>query len=133
MCISSAPGELAQGSSENYEKLARKHNNNTFCLLMKVVNSQAYDLDVVELVADVTRGAQPPYRPYATRTVDGLSSRRRLDHRSWARGPHGPGSVTARLGHYGAGHWTRARKGPPRLRDPDEMAHQGRNDRNVHD
>ncbi|MEV6165631.1 hypothetical protein AB0L71_27720 [Streptomyces sp. NPDC052052] len=42
----------------NYEKLARKHGNNTFCLLLKVANSRAYGSDVVELVGDVTRAAQ---------------------------------------------------------------------------
>ena len=46
--------------ARNYAKLSRKHGNNTFCLLLKVVNSQAYGPDVVELVADVTRAAQTP-------------------------------------------------------------------------
>ncbi|MER5358372.1 hypothetical protein [Streptomyces sp. NPDC002785] len=46
--------------ARNYEKLARKHGTNTFCLLLKVINSQAYGPDVVELVADVTRAAQTP-------------------------------------------------------------------------
>ncbi|SEC05080.1 hypothetical protein SAMN05216483_0956 [Streptomyces sp. 2131.1] len=46
--------------SRNYERLARKHGNSTFCLLLKVVNSQAYGPDVVELVADVSRAAQAP-------------------------------------------------------------------------
>lgn len=46
--------------ARNHEKLARTHRNNTFCLLLKVVNSQAYGPDVVELVADVTRAAQEP-------------------------------------------------------------------------
>ncbi|MFI6058295.1 hypothetical protein [Streptomyces sp. NPDC051286] len=46
--------------ARHYEKLSRKHGNNTFCLLLKVVNSQAYGPDVVELVADVTRAAQTP-------------------------------------------------------------------------
>ncbi|MGW8885292.1 hypothetical protein [Streptomyces sp. NPDC055749] len=53
--------------SRNYEKLHRKHGNNTFCLLLKVVNSQAYGPDVVEQVADVTRAAQAPL-PAAPRT-----------------------------------------------------------------
>jgi hypothetical protein len=44
----------------NHERLARKHGNNSFVLLLKVVNSQAYGPDVVELVADVTRAAQTP-------------------------------------------------------------------------
>lgn len=39
-------------------KLARKHGSGgTFCLLLKVVNSQAYGPDVVETVKDVTRAA----------------------------------------------------------------------------
>ncbi|TLS43845.1 hypothetical protein FE633_23420 [Streptomyces montanus] len=46
--------------ARNYERLARKHGDKTFVLLLKVVNSQAYGPDVVELVADVTRAAQTP-------------------------------------------------------------------------
>ncbi|MET7700341.1 MULTISPECIES: hypothetical protein [unclassified Streptomyces] len=46
--------------ARNHERLNRKHGNNTFVLLLKVVNSQAYGPDVVELVADVTRVAQTP-------------------------------------------------------------------------
>ncbi|TPQ17935.1 hypothetical protein [Streptomyces sporangiiformans] len=46
--------------ARNHERLARKHGDNTFVLLLKVVNSQAYGPDVVELVADVTRAAQTP-------------------------------------------------------------------------
>ncbi|MDT3400520.1 hypothetical protein RKE29_28585 [Streptomyces sp. B1866] len=39
-------------------RLARKYGSHgTFCLLLKVVNSQAYGPDLVELVADVTREA----------------------------------------------------------------------------
>ncbi|MCX5424800.1 hypothetical protein [Streptomyces sp. NBC_00078] len=44
--------------ARNHERLARKHGNSSFVLLLKVVNSQAYGPDVVELVADVTRAAQ---------------------------------------------------------------------------
>ncbi|MEC4021130.1 hypothetical protein [Streptomyces sp. H27-D2] len=45
----------------NRARLARKHGaDGTFCLLLKVVNSQAYGPDVVELVADVTRAASTP-------------------------------------------------------------------------
>jgi hypothetical protein len=44
--------------ARNHERLARKHGNSSFALLLKVVNSQAYGPDVVELVADVTRAAQ---------------------------------------------------------------------------
>ena len=46
--------------ARNHERLARKYGNNAFVLLLKVVNSQAYGPDVVELVADVTRAAQAP-------------------------------------------------------------------------
>ncbi|MDX3853076.1 hypothetical protein [Streptomyces sp. AK02-01A] len=46
--------------ARHHEKLARKHGDGSFCLLLKVVNSQAYGADVVELVADVTRAAQAP-------------------------------------------------------------------------
>ncbi|MGR3932700.1 hypothetical protein [Streptomyces sp. BRA346] len=42
----------------NRAKLARKYGaQGSFCLLLKVVNSQAYGPDVVELVADVTKAA----------------------------------------------------------------------------
>lgn len=44
--------------ARHHEKLARKHGRDSFCLLLKVVNSQAYGPDVVELVADVTKAAQ---------------------------------------------------------------------------
>ncbi|WP_199815519.1 hypothetical protein [Streptomyces griseus] len=46
--------------ARHHERLARKHGNGSFVLLLKVVNSQAYGPDVVELVADVTRAAQAP-------------------------------------------------------------------------
>lgn len=46
--------------ARHHERLARKHGANTFVLLLKVVNSQAYGADVVELVGDVTRAAQAP-------------------------------------------------------------------------
>ncbi|WP_369250165.1 hypothetical protein [Streptomyces sp. R41] len=46
--------------ARNHERLARKHGDKSFVLLLKVVNSQAYGPDVVELVADVTRAAQTP-------------------------------------------------------------------------
>ncbi len=52
--------------ARNAEKLARKHGNGSFCLLLKVVNSHAYGPDVVELVADVTRAAQQPTPPVRT-------------------------------------------------------------------
>lgn len=46
--------------ARHHERLARKHGDSTFVLLLKVVNSQAYGPDVVELVADVTREARAP-------------------------------------------------------------------------
>jgi hypothetical protein len=46
--------------ARHHERLFRKYGGNSFCLLLKVVNSQAYGPDVVELVADVTRAAQAP-------------------------------------------------------------------------
>ncbi len=54
--------------ARNHEKLARKHGGNTFVLLLKVVNSQAYGPDVVELVADVTRVAETPLPAPAPRS-----------------------------------------------------------------
>ena len=44
----------------NHERLARKHGSGSFVLLLKVINSQAYGPDVVELVEDVTRAARTP-------------------------------------------------------------------------
>ncbi|MBV2355657.1 hypothetical protein KUM39_14960 [Streptomyces sp. J2-1] len=46
--------------AREHERLARKHGTGSFVLLLKVVNSQAYGPDVVELVADVTRAARTP-------------------------------------------------------------------------
>ncbi|MFB7272557.1 hypothetical protein [Streptomyces sp. NPDC056244] len=46
--------------ARHHERLARKYGDSSFCLLLKVVNSQAYGPDVVELVADVTRAAREP-------------------------------------------------------------------------
>ncbi|KUO06023.1 hypothetical protein AQJ67_04260 [Streptomyces caeruleatus] len=46
--------------ARNHERLTRRHGTGSFVLLLKVVNSQAYGPDVVELVADVTRAAQAP-------------------------------------------------------------------------
>lgn len=44
--------------ARHHVRLARKHGlDGTFCLLLRVVNSQAYGSDVVELVADVTKAA----------------------------------------------------------------------------
>lgn len=48
----------------NRARLARKYGaDGQFCLLLKVVNSQAYGPDVVELVADVTKTALAPAEP----------------------------------------------------------------------
>ncbi|WP_314612375.1 hypothetical protein [Streptomyces stackebrandtii] len=54
--------------ARHYESLARSHRSGSFVLLLKVVNSQAYGPDVVELVADVTREARraPAAAPAAT-------------------------------------------------------------------
>lgn len=49
--------------SRHHEKLARKYGSGPFVLLLKVVNSQAYGPDVVELVADVTRAARTAPAP----------------------------------------------------------------------
>ncbi|MFH9980963.1 hypothetical protein ACH4ND_17225 [Streptomyces sp. NPDC017179] len=46
--------------ARNHERLSRKYGSGSFVLLLKVVNSEAYGPDVVELVADVTRAARTP-------------------------------------------------------------------------
>ncbi len=46
--------------ARHHERLARKHGNAPFVLLLKVVNSRAYGPDMVELVGDVTRAATSP-------------------------------------------------------------------------
>ena len=46
--------------ARHHERLARTHGTGSFVLLLKVINSQAYGPDVVELVADVTRAARTP-------------------------------------------------------------------------
>ncbi|KOV61169.1 hypothetical protein [Streptomyces sp. MMG1121] len=46
--------------ARHHERLHRKHGAGSFVLLLKVLNSQAYGPDVVELVADVTRAARTP-------------------------------------------------------------------------
>ncbi|BFO16794.1 hypothetical protein SHKM778_31820 [Streptomyces sp. KM77-8] len=53
--------------ARNHERLARKHGSNSFVLLLKVINSQAYGPDVVELVGDVTKAAQTPLPAPAAR------------------------------------------------------------------
>ncbi|MFJ4622018.1 hypothetical protein [Streptomyces sp. NPDC088812] len=52
--------------ARHHERLHRKHGDSSFVLLLKVVNSQAYGPDVVELVSDVTRAAQTPLPAQAT-------------------------------------------------------------------
>ncbi|MFI6943708.1 hypothetical protein ACIBI4_30955 [Streptomyces sp. NPDC050418] len=54
----SATQAAARYLAKHHERLSRKHGGSSFVLLLKVVNSQAYGPDVVELVADVTRAAQ---------------------------------------------------------------------------
>ncbi|MEV6837109.1 hypothetical protein AB0N17_21805 [Streptomyces sp. NPDC051133] len=46
--------------ARHHERLHRKYGTGSFVLLLKVLNSQAYGPDVVELVADVTRAARTP-------------------------------------------------------------------------
>ncbi|MFF0199758.1 hypothetical protein [Streptomyces sp. NPDC005017] len=53
--------------ARNHERLTRKYGTGSFVLLLKVVNSQAYGADVVELVADVTRAAQEALPAPSTR------------------------------------------------------------------
>ncbi len=43
--------------ARHHARPTRKHGHGPFVLLLKVVNSQAYGSDVVELVGDVTRAA----------------------------------------------------------------------------
>ncbi|MEV8589260.1 hypothetical protein [Streptomyces sp. NPDC051180] len=54
--------------ARHHRTLARAHRSGSFVLLLKVVNTQAYGPDVVELVADVTRLAltAPAAAPAAT-------------------------------------------------------------------
>ncbi|KPI00758.1 hypothetical protein OV450_5040 [Actinobacteria bacterium OV450] len=46
--------------AKHHRELARRHGRDSFCLLLKVINSDAYGPDVTELVADVTRQARTP-------------------------------------------------------------------------
>ncbi|MHC0431913.1 hypothetical protein ACX6XY_17255 [Streptomyces sp. O3] len=62
ICNQAATRYLAR----HHARLARKYGGNSFVLLLKVVNSQAYGPDVAELVADVTRAAQTPIPAAAT-------------------------------------------------------------------
>lgn len=57
--------------ARNHARLMRKYGpNGNFCLLLRVVNSQAYGADVVELVGDVTRAATAP-PPSSSSASDG--------------------------------------------------------------
>ncbi|GAA2520239.1 hypothetical protein GCM10010423_10930 [Streptomyces levis] len=57
--------------ARHHERLTRKYGTGSFVLLLKVINSQAYGPDVVELVEDVTRAAQtaPPAAATAPRNT----------------------------------------------------------------
>ncbi|PWK74678.1 hypothetical protein BCL76_101412 [Streptomyces sp. CG 926] len=50
----------ARHLAKHHERLARKYGRESFCLLLKVINSDAYGPDVTELVADVTGPARTP-------------------------------------------------------------------------
>jgi hypothetical protein len=54
--------------ARHHERLARRHGSGSFVLLLRVVNSEAYGPDVVELVADVTQDARTPLPEPATLT-----------------------------------------------------------------
>ncbi|MEU6664886.1 hypothetical protein [Streptomyces sp. NPDC046727] len=56
--------------AREHERLARKYGGGPFVLLLKVVNSEAYGPDVVELVADVTRAARTPLPEPAAATAE---------------------------------------------------------------
>lgn len=46
--------------AKHHLRLARTYGNDSFCILLRVINSDAYGPDVTELVADVTRAARTP-------------------------------------------------------------------------
>ncbi|MEU8779367.1 hypothetical protein [Streptomyces sp. NPDC048606] len=46
--------------ARHHVRLARRYRDEPFCVVLKVVNSDAYGPDVTELVADVTRDARTP-------------------------------------------------------------------------
>ncbi|MBT2481134.1 hypothetical protein [Streptomyces sp. ISL-94] len=46
--------------AKHHVQLAREYGNESFCVMLKVINSDAYGPDVTELVADVTRQARTP-------------------------------------------------------------------------
>ncbi|CAL9627701.1 hypothetical protein SUDANB15_05978 [Streptomyces sp. enrichment culture] len=54
--------------ARHHERPARRHGSGSSALLLKVVDSQAYGPDAVELVGDVTRAAQTPLPAAAPRT-----------------------------------------------------------------
>ncbi|GAB2715271.1 hypothetical protein [Streptomyces bullii] len=54
--------------ARHHERLSRRYGGKSFVLLLKVINSQAYGPDVVELVADVTQAAQSPLPAATART-----------------------------------------------------------------
>jgi hypothetical protein len=70
--------------ARHHVRLMRKYGSSgNFCLLLKVVNSQAYGPDVVELVADVTRAATtpPPATTAAAKAAGSETGGRRGSHR----------------------------------------------------
>lgn len=70
----------ARHLARNHDQLTRKYGaGGNFCVLLRVVNSQAYGADVVEVVADVTRAATAP--PPAA-AADPESGGRRGSHRA---------------------------------------------------
>ncbi|MER5931037.1 hypothetical protein [Streptomyces sp. NPDC002054] len=46
--------------AKHHQRLARKYGGSSFCILLKVINSDAYGPDVTELLADVTGPARTP-------------------------------------------------------------------------
>ncbi|MET9323064.1 hypothetical protein ABZX75_23120 [Streptomyces sp. NPDC003038] len=46
--------------ARHHRRLARTYGRDSFCVLLKVINSDAYGPDVTELVADVTEAARTP-------------------------------------------------------------------------
>lgn len=63
----------ARHLARHHRQLARKHGRDgNFCLLLRVLNSEAYGPDAVELVADVTRTARTS--PAPARQADGADA-----------------------------------------------------------
>lgn len=46
--------------AKHHERLARTYGRDSFCVVLKVINSDAYGPDVTELVADVSAAARTP-------------------------------------------------------------------------